>query len=249
MGWLLAIALCLIFPILLFIHTIYLPPYCMLCYFIWMITSILIVAYSKPQKIVRKAIFPALITFIYAIIHCVSMYNHANTYTYDIEAGTVFAIVLGTFLCLPLILLVGYFLGIPVEEKRKEKIEDTLSECKKILNEQLTIKNNIIKVIDEYYLTAEKTLNLIRLIDNLHTDKSINIKSSFLATENKRFLNCRESLLLKIDISERKNFPKRYVDIEQYYKEMKSDRENLKNQLKNIKTLDLKELKELQKRN
>ena len=83
----------------------------------------------------------------------------------------------------------GNKLQAKVIAKENEKRRELLSECKKELHKQLNIKSTIIRVIDEYYLTTENTLDLIRLIDNLHTNESNDIESSYINAENKSCLN------------------------------------------------------------
>lgn len=253
MQWIFLIAIgfiCIAYPIVLLILVCYMPFYAVLVFLAWLTICITSIAYSKSEKVFEKLSVSIIASIIFAIFLGVVVSSGQTELLFDEdEVGALFAFVLSPFFSLPAVYWVGNKLQAKVIAKENEKRRELLSECKKELHKQLNVKSTIIRVIDEYYLTTENTLDLIRLIDNLHTNESNHIESSYINAENKRFLDCRQSLLLKIDTSERENFPKGYEDIDLYYYGINQEIKNIEDKLNSIKTLDIKALKELQKRN
>lgn len=253
MQWIFLIAIgfiCIAYPIVLLILVCYMPFYAVLVFLAWLTMCILSIAYSKSEKVFEKLSVSIIASIIFALFLGIVVSSGETELLFDEdEVGALFAFVLSPFFSLPAVYWVGNKLQAKVIAKGNEKRRELLSECKKELHKQLNIKSTIIRVIDEYYLTTENTLDLIRLIDNLHTNESNDIESSYINAENQRFLDCRQSLLLKIDTSERENFPKGYEDIDLYYYGIKQEVKNIEDKLNSIKTLDIKALKELQKRN
>ena len=253
MQWIFLIAIgfiCIAYPIVLLILVCYMPFYAVLVFLAWLTICITSIAYSKSEIVFEKLTASIIASIIFAIVLGIVISSGETELLFDEdEVGALFAFVLSPFFSLPAVYWVGNKLQAKVIAKENEKRRELLSECKKELHKQLNIKSTIIKVIDEYYLTTENTLDLIRLIDNLHTKESNDIESSYINAENKRFLDCRQSLLLKIDTSEIENFPKGYEDIDLYYYGIKQEVKNIEDKLNSIKTLDIKALKELQKRN
>lgn len=251
MQWIFLIAIgfiCIAYPIMLFILVCYMPFYAILVFLAWLTICITSIAYSKSEKVFEKLSVSIIASIIFGIFLGVVVSSGETELLFDEdEVGALFAFVLSPFLSLPAIYLVGNKLQTKVIAKENEKRRELLSECKKELHKQLNIKSTIIKVIDEYYLTTENTLDLIRLIDNLHTKESNDIESSYINAENKRFLDCRQSLLLKIDTSERENFPKGYEDIDLYYYGIQNEVKNIKSQLKNIEKFNFKDLTKIRK--
>lgn len=252
MQWIFLIAIgfiCIAYPIVLLILVCYMPFYAILVFLAWLTMCITSIAYSKSEKVFEKLTASIIASIIFAMFLGIVVSSGESELLFDEdEVGALFAFVLSPFLSLPAIYLVGNKLQAKVLVKQNKTRKELLNECKKELHKQLNIKRTIIRVIDEYYLRTENTLDLIRLIDNLHTNESNNIESSYINAENKRFLDCRQSLLSKIDTSERENFPKGYEDIDLYYYGIKQEIKNIENKLNSIKTLDTKELKQIQKR-
>lgn len=252
MQWIFLIAIgfiCIAYPVMLFVLVCYMPFYAILVFLAWLTMCITSIAYSKSEKVFEKLSLSIIVSIIFAIFLGIVVSSGETELLFDVdEIGALIAFVLSPFLSLPVIYWVGNKLQAKVLAKQNEKRRELLSECKKELHKQLNIKSTILTVIDEYYLNTESTLNLIRLIDNLHTNESNEIESSYINAENKRFLDCRQSLLLKIDTSERENFPKRYENIDLYYYGIKQEIKNIEDKLNSIKTLGIKELKKLQKR-
>lgn len=251
MQWIFFIAIgliCIAYPIMLFILVCYMPFYVILVFLAWLTICITSIAYSKSEKVFEKLTASIIVSIIFAIVLGIVLSSGETELLFDEdEVGALFAFVLSPFFSLPAIYWVGNKLQAKVIAKKNKKRRELLSEYKKELHNRLNIKSTIIRVIDEYYLTTERTLDLIRLIDNLQTNKSNEIESSYINAENKRFLDCRESLLLKIDTSERKNFPKGYEDIDLYYYGIQSEVKNIKSQLKNIEKFNFKDLTKIQK--
>ena len=252
MQWIFLIAIgfiCIAYPIVLLILVCYMPFYAILVFLAWLTMCITSIAYSKSEKVFEKLTASIIASIIFAMFLGIVVSSGETELLFDEdEVGALFAFVLSPFLSLPAIYLVGNKLQAKVLVKQNKTRKELLNECKKELHKQLNIKRTIIRVIDEYYLRTENTLDLIRLIDNLHTNESNNIESSYINAENKRFLDCRQSFLSKIDTSERENFPKGYEDIDLYYYGIKQEIKNIENKLNSIKTLDTKELKQIQKR-
>lgn len=251
MQWIFLIAIgliCIAYPVVLFILVCYMPFYAILVFLAWLTMCITSIAYSKSEKVFEKLSVSIISSIIFGIFLGVVVSSGETELLFDAdEVGALLAFVLSPILSLPAIYLVGNKLQAKVLAKQNETRKELLNECKKELHNQLNIKSTIIRVIDEYYLTTKSSLDLIKLIDNLDANKNNDIELSYINAENKRFLDCRQSLLLKIDTSERENFPKGYEDIDLYYYEIKQDSENLKRQLKNIEKLNIKDLTKLRK--
>lgn len=251
MQWIFLIAIgfiCIAYPIVLLILVCYMPFYAILVFLAWLTMCIASIAYSKSEKVFEKLSVSIIASIIFAIFLGVVVSSGQTELLFDEdEVGALFAFILSPFLSLPAVYWVGNKLQAKVIAKENEKRRELLSECKKELHKQLNIKSTIIRVIDEYYITTENTLDLIKLIDNLHTNESNHIESSYINAENKRFLDCRQSLLLKIDTSERENFPKGYEDIDLYYYGIQNEVKNIKSQLKNIEKFNFKDLTKIRK--
>ena len=231
--------------LILMIITLNMPFYVFLSFGIWLIGGTISVFLIKSNSISVKLSVVLPLSFVFYIIILCTL----DKCEISLEASKDFFVLLA-------IIVMGihimYWCGNNFQEKflenKDKKRNEQIETCKMFLSQLLDNKNTVIKVIDSYNNKTKNIFHFICLVDEISPATNPKIKSNFIGTENQRFISCRESLLSKIATSERNNFPKKYEDIEPYYNSLKQEIKNLKSQIKNIQSLNIKELKELQKR-